>query len=371
MPHQITPARLIPVRSPGQSFSFFVLLAFSILIAACASNPEREPGPPPTYPPPPEQARLIYDGSLRSSSDIVEPGFGEKLQAFATGTRIDPDGLAKPYGIAVKNQRIFISDTQQRAILMFDLVNRQFKIFGREGKGSLLKPLGIDISPENEIYVIDITAKRIVVFDFDGNYLRGIGSDGLFVRPSGLALDTRGERIYVSDTGGIESDKHRVLVLDAKTGKLIQTIGKRGREPGQFNLPLQIATSKDGRLYVVDSGNFRVQAFDADGKFMHSFGSAGRRPGQFSRPKGITTDNDNNVYVVDTAFGNFQMFNPEGQLLMHVGDRGASGLPGFYMLPAGIDVDEAGRVYLVDQFFRKIDIFRPASLPSLEGIPRF
>ena len=126
--------------------------------------------------------------------------------------------------------------------------------------------------------------------------------------------------------------------------------------------PLQAAVAPDGTLYVVDSGNFRVESFDPDGNFLSSFGSVGRFPGQFARPKGIAVDPAGNVYVVDTAFGNLQIFDRNGQLLMFLGERGEAGYPGKFMLPAGVDVDADGRVYMVDQFFRKVDVFRPANL---------
>ncbi len=169
------------------------------------------------------------------------------------------------------------------------------------------------------------------------------------------------------DTGGIASSSHHVLIYGTTTNKLIGTIGQRGSQPGEFNLPLQLAIGPDNMLYVVDGGNFRVEAFHADGRYAFSFGSVGHLPGQFARPKGIATDRSGNIYVVDTAFGNFQIFDPQGRLLMFVGERGESGMPGKYMLPAGIDVDEDGRIYVVDQFFRKIDVFRPVSLKRNEG----
>ena len=69
-------------------------------------------------------------------------------------------------------------------------------------------------------------------------------------------------------------------------------IGKRGNGPGEFNLPRDLAIGKDGRLYVVDGGNFRVVVFDREGKYLFSFGSVGKQYGQFARPKEIAIDRD-------------------------------------------------------------------------------
>jgi DNA-binding beta-propeller fold protein YncE len=183
-----------------------------------------------------------------------------------------------------------------------------------------------------------------------------------------VAVDPKGERVYVADTGGVsKQEEHRVRVFDARDGKHLFDFGKRGSAPGEFNLLRDVAVAPDGRVYVIDSGNFRIQAFDRDGKFLFTFGSVGRFPGQFARPREIAIDQSGNVYVSDAAFGNFQIFNSEGQLLMHVGDRGERDSPARYMLPAGIAVDLDGRVYMADQFFRKIDVYRPAALKAEEG----
>jgi sugar lactone lactonase YvrE len=206
-----------------------------------------------------------------------------------------------------------------------------------------------------------------MIYDAEGQFLRTIGDDETLIRPSDVAVSPDGARVYVVDVGGVDSDQHRVQVFDAASGGLLKTIGTRGSEQGQFNLPVQATVSTDGTLYVVDKGNFRVQAFRPDGDFAFAFGTAGRFPGQFFSPKGIATDNDGNVYVIDTAFGNFQIFNSAGELLLIIGDRGESGAPANYLLPAGIDVDTDGRIYVVDQFFRKIDIFRPVGLKPEEG----
>jgi sugar lactone lactonase YvrE len=180
------------------------------------------------------------------------------------------------------------------------------------------------------------------------------------VSPDGL-------HAYVIDTGGVTTQEHHLYIFNAKTGELEKTVGTRGREDGQFNLALQVTAAKDGTVYVTDSGNFRVQAFNPDGTHKLSFGTVGRKIGNFARPKGISTDAEGNIYVVDSAFGNFQIFNSKAQLLMFIGQRSQQDLPAQYMLPAGITVDEDGRVYVVDQFFRKVDIFRPAEIAKNGG----
>ena len=70
------------------------------------------------------------------------------------------------------------------------------------------------------------------------------------------------------------------------------------------------AVAADGTLYVLDSGNFRVQAFDREGTFLRAFGKAGVNTGNFARPRGIAVDDEGRIYVSDASFNNFQIFQP-------------------------------------------------------------
>jgi DNA-binding beta-propeller fold protein YncE len=343
------------------------VLAGLLMLAACASGPAPREFTPPVYPPPPDEPRFVYERTLLYNSDVEIYSRGMRFRDFAVGGSRKLKGLVKPFDVAAHRGRVYVSDSVQRAVMVFDIPAHRFFEIGNEKPGRLAKPLGLDVAADGTLYVADISAQRIMVYDADGAFLRSIGDDTQLQRPSGVTISKDGDTLYVVDTGGVESETHTIHVYDSVTGEYRGNIGTRGPEDGNFNLPLQAATGRNGTLHVVDSGNFRVQTFDADGRFVSSFGSVGRFPGQFARPRGIATDLDGNIYVVDTAFGNFQIFNAEGQLLMFIGQRGHSGHPGSFMLPAGIDVDEDGRIYVVDQFFRKVDVFRPIGLGPAEG----
>jgi DNA-binding beta-propeller fold protein YncE len=112
----------------------------------------------------------------------------------------------------------------------------------------------------------------------------------------------------------------------------------------------------DGKVYVSDTMNCRVQVFDRELGWLRSFGSLGVTPGQFRRPKGIAVDRDNVVYVVDSDFNNFQMFDDKGRPLLAVGQYGPR--PGQMILPAGIAVGrEQRRVYVTEQVSRRVQVF--------------
>ena len=348
------------LRQWGYIFSLLATSCSLLFLSGCSTAPTQETfEPPPVFPAPPDEPRFIYERTLQTNEDVEKITGMQRLKMMATGRSPEVQGLVKPYGVAVYQGRVYVTDTAQKAVLLFDIPGGRFLQFGQDEPGRLSKPIGITVSKQGEVYVSDVVARRVIVYSLEGKYLRTLGSNELLRRPAGVAISPDGTRLYVVDVGGLDNNDHRVQVFDPHSGAHLQTIGTRGTEKGQFNLPLQAATGPDGTLYVVDGGNFRVEAFDPGGHFLFTFGKVGRFPGQFARPKGIATDAEGNIYVVDTAFGNVQIFDKKGQVLMFIGNRDNAGKPGKFFLPAGVAVGEDGRVYMVDQYFRKIDIFKP------------
>ncbi len=356
--------------APRSGILRLCLAAAALLAAACAQVPtgaDRAASGPPVFPSPPDPPRFVYERSFYGSGDVVPDEAGAAFRRLVTGEQRTGEGLAKPYAVAVYHGRVYLSDSVERFIKVFDVPNGRYYKIGTDDAGRLYKPLGIDVDGAGNLYVADATQKTVMVYGPNGKYLRRIGGPKVFDRLASVTVERSGERVYAVDIGGVSSELHRVRVFDARSGEHLFDIGRRGSGAGEFNLPRDVAIGRDGRLYVVDGGNFRVQVLERDGKFIKAFGSVGRQMGQFARPKEIATDAAGNVYVVDTAFGNFQIFGPEGELLMFVGTRSERDGPAKFMLPSGVAVDEDGRVYVVDQWFRKVDVFRPYTLSADSG----
>lgn len=356
----------------GRAGRFLCIPLFAALLVSCVApgptdSSTAKDQPDLVFPPPPETPRFVFERTILGSADITEEDSEDKWRRILTGEVDDSTGFSKPFDVEACQGRIYVSDTVRRSVMIFNVPTGEFKEIGLDEPGVLRKPLGMAVDSDCNLYVVDGTLKRIVVYDQDGDFLSAFGGKDKFQRPTHVDVDTDARYAYVVDTGGVNTEEHRIRVFDIATGELAFDIGHRGTESGEFNLPKDIAIGPDGRLYVVDSSNFRVQVFESDGTYVHTFGSIGVQPGQFSRPKGVDTDPEGNVYVTDAAFGNFQIFNPEGQLLLFVGSRSTSPGAAKYMLPAGIAVDEDGRVYMVDQFFRKVDIYRPAAIGAADG----
>jgi sugar lactone lactonase YvrE len=139
-------------------------------------------------------------------------------------------------------------------------------------------------------------------------------------------------------------------------GSLIARIGERGSGPGEFNFPTNVTVDRTGRLYVSDSLNSRVQAFDADFSHAGVIGARGTAAGSFSQPKGIAVDGDDHLYVVDAHFEAVQIFDRQGRLLLGFGREGSG--PGEFWIPAGIHIDRSvNRIYVADTYNRRVQVF--------------
>lgn len=336
----------------------------SVLLASCAATPPKvakeEPGDR-LWPMPPELPRFAYEASLRSLADVQVMDGTSGLRHLVSGTRPpDSNVLEKPSSVAARDGRVFVADSVRRSIVVFDAPRRRVFQFGLRAPATLAKPTAIALDRRGRVYVADATLRKVFVYDSLGLHQLTIGSAAELHRPTGVAVNADGSRIYVIDRADNDSDRHRVVVYGAD-GKMLAEMGRRGRGEGEFNVPVQAVVGPDGKLHVLDAGNFRVQTFDAEGRYLRSMGRAGAGLGQFARPRGLACDDEGRLYVTDGAFGNVQVFNENGELLLVIGRGSRRDLPGRYGVIAGVAVDNSGRLYVVDQLFTKVEVIRRLS----------
>lgn len=216
-------------------------------------------------------------------------------------------------------------------------------VWGSRGisEGRFQKPRAMAIDAQDQIYVVDMTA-RIQVFDAQGRYLRGWQTpEHKLGRPVGLGVGKDGQ-ILVADT-----HYHRVLVY-SPAGELRQTLGgAAGQEPGQFGFVTDVVQDCQGNYYVGEYGeNDRIQKFTSDGRFILQWGGHGSEPGRFLRPQGLALDEDEHIWVADACNHRIQVFDAEGNLLQLWGAQG-SGLGKLYY-PYGLQLGPDGTVYVAE-----------------------
>ncbi len=197
--------------------------------------------------------------------------------------------LRLPVNVAVDDDdTIYVADIGRNEVLIY---GKDDTYLGAIGKKDEMRPSGIALF-QNRIYVTDMTNHCVRVYDKANRGLlftfprdKADEKAKLF-GPTNLAIDPKG-RVYVTDTQGF------VIKLYDTDGNFISKVGELGVTPGQFALPKGIAVDHKDRFYVVDAAAPVVQVFDGDGKLLMFFGQpASSGPGGLYLPAGIAVNYD-------------------------------------------------------------------------------
>jgi len=266
------------------------------------------------YPALPNTPRYQYLTTFSTSADIEKKK--SKFLKFIAGDKEEkPRAIRKAYGVDMVDGIIYVCDTGAGVVVTLNLKTRTFGYLGEKGSGKLAKPINLIIDKTDKLlYVADVGRKQVLCYTLDGKVKEFYGKSGQFSRP--VDVDMYRDKLFVCDVG-----KHQVLVLDKKEGNPLYAIGEPGSNEGQLFHPTNICIH-DGRLYVSDTTNFRVQIFDLEGKFQAAFGRAGDVPGTFARNKGIAVDKEGRIYVVESKYDKVQVFDRDFRLLLFMLDPG-------------------------------------------------
>jgi DNA-binding beta-propeller fold protein YncE len=268
------------------------------------------------------------------------------------------------------------------------------------GKGLINFPHGFFVDREGNVWVTDGApagdprgaagfkkgmGHQVFKFSADGKLLMRLGTAGVsgadethFNGPSGVVVAASGD-IWITDGhGGPQVGPHRAnmygsrggnnrLVRFSKDGRFIKAwgggVGSESADPLRFNDPHDIAIDAEGRLYIADRGNQRVQVLDPEGNFI-------TRWTQFGKPSAIAVDNKGNIYVADGMSD--AHWNPGWERGIRVGDIKTGWVKAFIPdtdMPRGagtefLGIDPDGTIYsgassrsgiMVHQLFRPLD----------------
>ena len=323
------------------------------LLAGCAGTPRIAQRF--YWPSLPDEPKIEWLGAYRNQHDLPKTG----SQLFFEGIfgKEDEISFNRPTNAAADgNGLVYITDQLNHCVLVYDLKKNNVHRFGGSAlEGVFQEPMGIDMDAVGNIYILDARAKKILIFDMAEKPAGAIDLTSLTKRPIGLAIDNERKRIVVCDV-----QEHKIVGVDF-TGKQLFSVGKRGSDNGEFNLPVAVTILKNGTIAVADSLNARVQLFSPDGKYLSQFGKRGDNPGEFQMPKGIGRDSEDHIYVVDGKGNNFSIFSTQGDYLLTVGGAFSSAqklAPGGFLLPFGIFIDKNNTIYVVDQLNFRFQVFQ-------------
>ena len=255
-----------------------------------------------------------------------------------------------------KDGHLLATDASHAFVQAFDKTTGKFLTrFGGRGDDdkNLEKPEGIAVDPDGNVFVADYATGFIKKYGPDFKWLITFSEYGSEPGQTIKAefMDIRDGKLYVPDVGN-----HRVNVFDL-SGKALFQFGSRGTAPGQLNNPEAAKFDSAGRLFVSDLRNDRIQVFDALGRHLAIIGGPGTGPGQFKSPAGIAFDRDDNLYVTEIGNDRVQVFDKTGKFIAMFGAKGTRN--GEFANLHGIIVDKStGLVYVADTGNNRIQVFK-------------
>jgi sugar lactone lactonase YvrE len=261
----------------------------------------------------------------------------------------------KPMDVTANSSFTYVSDTNNKRVLAFDVGGNLLFSFGEDGtgEGQFKFPYGIATDEKGRVFVADLYNGDISIFDEKGKFIEYFApdssKDGKISSPAALRIIDK--KVYVTD---IKTNK--AYVFDMK-GKLLLEIGKPGTNDGEFNAPNGITADGEGNIYVVDTGNQRVQIFNNKGKFVKIINGSNNGKGEsiFVNPRGIGIDERGIMYVVSNLTHLVYGFDKEGKKVFEFGGMGENN--GQFSLPNGLFIDENDNVFITDTLNIRVQIF--------------
>jgi len=252
-------------------------------------------------------------------------------------------------GVAVDaKDHVFVLHRGENPILEFTPDGRLVRSWG---EGLFIRPHAIRIDQEGNIWTVDNDTHQILKMDPSGRIRLVIGRRGqsgeteeAFNRPTDVAFGLNGE-IYISD-GYVNSR----VVKFSKEGRYITAWGKKGKGPGEFNLPHSVAVDKQGRVYVGDRENRRLQVFDGNGKFLEEWTHVGS-------PWGLDLQPDQTLFIADGYNDRVLKVDLTGKVLGAFGGNGR--MPGEMNFVHHLEVDSAGNIYVGEIKNQRVQKFTP------------
>jgi sugar lactone lactonase YvrE len=224
----------------------------------------------------------------------------------------DPGQFDSPDSIAVDFKgNVFVADRGNNRVQKFTKDGVFITEWGGEGtgEGQFNDPWAISVGANGMVYVADSDNHRVQEFTSYGVFVGTWGTygdgNGQFYHPEGIDVDING-MIYVTDSGNT-----RVQKFDSNKN-FVTAWGTKGTEEGQFYLMRGISTDASGNVYVVEWQNNRMQKFTSDGLFITRIGTAysmqGSEPGRFYMPYDVCIGADGRVYITDNQNRRIQVF---------------------------------------------------------------
>jgi DNA-binding beta-propeller fold protein YncE len=279
---------------------------------------------------------------------------GQEVRTSGASYRVVPDFPQVPPALTLGAVSAVATDSRDN-VLVFHRGEPPILIFDRHGKllrsfgdGLFTSAHGLRIDADDNIWVTDNANHTVIKFSHDGAILLKLGEKNVpgedaahFNKPADIALASNGD-FYIADGYG----NSRVVKFN-RAGQFLKTWGKKGTLPGEFNLPHAVRLDAEGRVYVADRENNRIQVFDAEGTFLRQL--------EGFAPFGLFITPDQTLFVADGRANKVLKMTLDGKVLTSWGATGPQ--PGNFQLPHGLTVARDGTVYVTEITGKRVQKF--------------
>jgi len=260
-----------------------------------------------------------------------------QVAEFSTGLSQPHDAALSPDGTL-----IYVTDMRNSRIQVLDAMT--LAPIGSFGEGELSYPHDAEFDGTGRLLVADTGNDRIAIYEVKGAKASRIAELTGLAGPEGVAVMQDG-RVIVSNT------RAGTLAI-FRDSRLERTIGRPGAADGEFSNPHDVEAAQDGSVYVVDSGNDRVQRLDAHLKHVATFGkSLG-----LSGPKYLAFDGPR-IWLADEYNHRILLLDRDGTALgvLGTGRRGRG--PAAFHKPEAV-VGRAPYLWVIDTYNDRVVLLR-------------
>ncbi|MFA6434210.1 MAG: 6-bladed beta-propeller [Elusimicrobiales bacterium] len=296
-----------------------------------------------------DNAGFIYVADPGNSLIVKYDRTGHAVKEYA----FDNDGaVVDAYGV------LYVINGREGKVREISASGEILGTFGTRGKGKseFLKLRGIAIDSSGVLYLADEGNKKIASIRLEGEHPEALPHaqpiDRFNLKGPVKKYAYRSEVFAVRPDLSVAAylpETREVVLVDTDSRKTV--IMRSGAQQGQAKNPRGMASDPKGQLYISDTGNGRVQIFNADGTYANLFGEEGSKEGKFSDPAGIAVNLKGVIYVADTGNRRVQAFNSDGIFLFSIGP-----VIGNINLrkPVGVRTDRLRNLYILDSDLKKV-----------------
>lgn len=278
---------------------------------------------------------------------LVAAGMAQAAEWRAELVRMSDAVFARPHDLTLSPDArfLYVSDLGHDAVKVLDPTS--LEVIGVIGEDQVSSPHDVAFDSAGRLLVADTGNDRVAIYAVDGasgtlvaEYAESLSN------PEGVTVGPHG-RVYVTNVGD-----HNVVVF--ADGKVVASAGGYGDEPGQFSRPHDIEANAQGRLFVGDPGNDRIQVLTPDLRVLQVL--QGPAYG-FNQPKYLGLDGQGRLYVADQHNDLIRFFDNDYRQVGAVGTGRRGDGPDQFDRPEGVEV-LGERMWISDTYNHRIKLYR-------------